>query len=242
MRRRRSGSVVGKGGKVSSNVRIAIADDHPTFRDGLRRLLETKPDLQVIGEASNGADVVHRVLELKPDILLLDLAMPPRDGLKVSGRGGLDALRDLNAATLKTKTILFTAEVEAPEIVEAIQLGARGFLLKSAATQLLIESIRTVMAGGYWVRTHSVQNLVAYLQSQILEADRRKFGLTPREIEIVSVVAAGLSNKGIAQTLKIADDTVKHHMSNIFDKLGVSTRLELALFAFNQKLPLKDIL
>jgi two-component system nitrate/nitrite response regulator NarL len=115
-------------------------------------------------------------------------------------------------------------------------------LLKSAPTQLLIESIRTVMAGGYWVGKHSVQNLVAYLQSQILEADRRKFGLTPREIEIVSVVAAGLSNKGIAQTLKIADDTVKHHMSNIFDKLGVSTRLELALFAFNQKLPLKDIL
>jgi two-component system, NarL family, nitrate/nitrite response regulator NarL len=226
---------------VSSNVRIAIADDHPTFRDGLRRLLEAESDLQVIGEASNGEDVVHRVLELKPDILLLDLAMPARDGLSASRRGGLDALRDLNAATSKTKTILFTAEVEAPEIVEAIQLGARGVLLKSAATQLLIESIRTVMAGGYWVGTHSVQNLVSYLQSQILEVDRRKFGLTPREIEIVSVVAAGLSNIEIAQTLKIADDTVKHHMSNIFDKTGVSTRLELALFAFNQKLPLKDI-
>ncbi len=226
---------------MSSNVRIAIGNNHPTFRDSLRRLLDAKPELQVIGETSNGADVVHRVLELKPDILLLDLAMPPRDGLKVSRRGGLDAFRDLNAATLKTKTILFTAEVEAPEIVEAIQLGARGVLLKSAATQLLIESIRTVMAGGYWVGKHSVQNLFAYLQSQILEADRRKFGLTPREIEIVSVVADGLSNKEVAQTLKIANDTVKHHMSNIFDKLGVSTRLELALFAFKQKLPLKDI-
>ena len=226
---------------MPSNVKIAIADDHPTFRDGLRRLLETEPDLQVIGEASNGEDVVHRVLELKPDILLLDVAMPPRDGMQVSRRGGLDALHDLNVATPKTKTILFTAEVEVPEIVEAIQQGARGVLLKSAATQLLIESIRTVMAGWYWVWTHSVQNLVPYLESQILEADRRKFGLTPREIEIVSVVAAGLSNKEIAQTLKIADDTVRHHMSNIFDKLGVSTRLELALFAFNQKLPLKDI-
>ena len=226
---------------MSSNVRIAIADDHPTFRDGLRRLLETEPDLQVIEEVSNGADVVHRVLESKPDILLLDLAMPERDGLKVSRRGGLDALRHLNAAAPKTMTILFTAEVDAAEIVEAVQLGARGVLLKSAATQLLIESIRTVMLGGYWVGTHSVQNLVPYLQSQILEADRRKFGLTPREIEIVSVIAAGLSNKEIAQTLKIADDTVKHHMSNIFDKLGVSTRLELALFAFNPKLPVKDI-
>jgi DNA-binding NarL/FixJ family response regulator len=204
-------------------------------------LLEAESDLQVIGEASNGEDVVHRVLELKPDILLLDLAMPARDGLSASRRGGLDALHDLNVATPKTKTILFTAEVEAQEIVEAIQLGARGVLLKSAATKLLIESIRTVMAGGYWVGTHGVQNLVAYLQSQILEVDRRKFGLTPREIEIVSVVAAGLSNKEIAQTLKIADDTVKHHMRNIFDKTGVSTRLELTLFAFNQKLPLKDI-
>jgi two-component system nitrate/nitrite response regulator NarL len=219
-----------------SSVRIAIADDHPTFRDGLRRLLEAEPTLQVIGEASNGRDVVHHVLELKPDILLLDVAMPPRDGMTISRRGGLDALHELNVATLKTKTILFTAEIEAPEIVEAIRQGARGVLLKSAATQLLIESIKTVMAGSYWVLTHSVQNLVPYLQSQILEADRRKFGLTPREIEIVSVVAAGLSNKEIAQTFKIADDTVKHHLTNIFDKLGVSTRLELARFAFNQKL------
>jgi two-component system, NarL family, nitrate/nitrite response regulator NarL len=226
---------------VPSNVKIATADDHPTFRDGLRRLLETEPDLQVIAEASNGADVVHRVLELKPDILLLDLAMPPRDGMQVSRRGGLDALRDLNSATPKTKTILFAAEIEAAEIVEAVQLGARGVLLKSAATQLLIESIREVTAGGYWAGTHSIQNLVPYLQSQILKADRRKFRLTPREIEIVSVVATGLSNKEIAQTLKIAHDTVKHHMSNIFDKLGVSSRLELAVFAFNQKLPLKDI-
>ena len=226
---------------MSSNVRIAIADDHPTFRDGLRRLLKAESDLQVIGEASNGADVVHRVLELRPDILLLDVAMPPRDGMKVSRRGGLDALHDLNGATPNTKTILFTAEVEAPEIVEAIQLGARGVLMKSAATQLLIESIGTVMAGAYWVGTHSVQNPVSYLQSQILEAEKRKFELTPREIEIVSVVADGLSNKEIAQTLKIADDTVKHHISNIFDKLGVSTRLELALFAFNQKLPLKNM-
>jgi len=226
---------------VLSNVKIAIADDHPTFRDGLRRLLETEPDLQVIGEASNGEDVVHRVLELKPDILLLDVAMPPRDGMTISRRGGLDALHELSVATPKTKTILFTAEIEAPDIVEAIRQGARGVLLKSAATQLLIESIRAVMAGGYWVGSHSVQNLVSYLQSQILEADRRKFGLTPRELEIVSVVAAGLSNKEIAQTFKIADDTVKHHVSNIFDKLGVSTRLELALFAFNQKLPLKNI-
>ena len=226
---------------MSSNVKIATADDHPTFRDGLRRLLETEPDLQVIGEASNGEDVVHRVLELKPDILLLDVAMPPRDGMTISRRGGLDALHELSVATPKTKTILFTAEIEAPDIVEAIRQGARGVLLKSAATQLLIESIRAVMAGGYWVGSHSVQNLVSYLQSQILEADRRKFGLTPRELEIVSVVAAGLSNKEIAQTFKIADDTVKHHVSNIFDKLGVSTRLELALFAFNQKLPLKNI-
>ena len=224
-----------------SNVRIVIADDHPTFREGSRRLLEAEPDLQVIGEGSNGADVVHRVLELKPDILLLDLAMPPRNELRVSPRGGLDALRDLNAAMPKTKTILFAAEIEAREIVEAVQLGARGVLLKSAATQLLIESIREVTAGGYWAGTHSIQNLVPYLQRQILEADRRKFGLTPREIEIVSVVAAGLSTKEIAQTLKIANDTVKRHISNIFDKLGVSSRLELALFAFNQKVPLKDI-
>ena len=143
------------------------------------------------------------------------------------------------------RVILLTAAAEKSQIVEALQLGARGVVLKDSATQLLLKAIQTVMAGEYWVGRESVSNLVQYLrtlmQSTHDEARQKKFGLTPRELEIVSAVVAGYSNKEIAEYFKISEDTVKHHLSNIFDKLGVSTRLELALFAVNQALPLKTL-
>ena len=221
-------------------VRIVIADDHPIFRDGLRRLLEAEPDLKVLGEASDGAEAVKLARQLKPDILLLDLAMPKHPGL--------EALRELSVgagSSSPVRVILLTAAAEKGQIVEALQLGARGVVLKDSATQLLLKAIHTVMAGEYWVGRESVSNLVQYLrtlmQSSSDEARQRKFGLTPRELEIVSAVVAGYSNKEIAEYFKISEDTVKHHLSNVFDKLGVSTRLELALFAVNQALPLKSI-
>jgi DNA-binding NarL/FixJ family response regulator len=200
------------------------------------------PDLVLIGEASNGTDAVDRVTKLEPDILLLDLKMPAGAGLAISPGGGLDVLGDLNDKTTKTKTILFAAEVETPEIVEALQLGARGVLLKDAATALLIDCIRTVMAGGCWVVKQNVPNREAYLERQIQELGKRRFDLTPRELEIVSaVVRHAMANKDIAKHFTIADDTVKHHMTSIFNKLGVSTSRELSLFAVNQKIPLKDL-
>ena len=223
----------------SHPVRIVIADDHPIFRDGLRRLLEAETDLKVIGEACDGSEAVKMARQLKPDILLLDLAMPRMPGL--------EALREMSSgsASSSVRVILLTAAAEKKQIVEALQLGARGVVLKDSATQLLLKSIHTVMAGEYWVGRESVSNLVQYLrnlvQSSGEEAKQKKFGLTPRELEIVSAVVAGYSNKEIAEYFKISEDTVKHHLSNIFDKLGVSTRLELALFAVNQALPLKTI-
>jgi DNA-binding NarL/FixJ family response regulator len=129
--------------------------------------------------------------------------------------------------------------------VEALQLGARGVVLKDSATQLLLKAIQTVMSGEYWVGRESVSNLVQYLQkllqSSTKESRQKTFGLTERELQIAATVVAGFSNKEIAQHFKIAEDTVKHHMSNIFDKLGVSTRLELALFAVNHGMPLPPI-
>jgi two-component system nitrate/nitrite response regulator NarL len=223
----------------SQPVRILLADDHPIFRDGLRRLLEAEPDLKVIGEACDGAEAVKMARQLKPDILLLDLAMPRMPGL--------EALREMSAGPVSSsvRVILLTAAAEKKQIVEALQLGARGVVLKDSATQLLLKSIHTVMSGEYWVGRESVSNLVQYLrnlvQSSGEEAKQKKFGLTPRELEIVSAVVAGYSNKEIAEYFKISEDTVKHHLSNIFDKLGVSTRLELALFAVNQALPIKTI-
>ncbi len=219
-------------------IRIVIADDHPIFRDGLRRLLEAEPDLKVIGEARDGAEAVKLARQLKPDIMLLDLAMPKHPGL--------EALRELSTGGANSvRVILLTAAAEKPQIVEALQLGARGVVLKDSATQLLLKAIHTVMAGEYWVGRESVSNLVQYLRTLVQssgdEARQKKFGLTPRELEIVSAVVAGFANKEIADYFKISEDTVKHHLSNIFDKLGVSTRLELALFAVNQSLPIISI-
>ena len=224
--------------RSQQTIRIVIADDHPIFRDGLRRLLEAEPGLKVIGEASDGSDAVKLARQLKPDVMLLDLAMPRQPGL--------EALRDLSTGGANgVKVILLTAAAEKHQIVEALQLGARGVVLKDSATQLLLKSIHTVMAGEYWVGREAVSNLVQYLRMQMQasneETRQKKFGLTPRELEIVSAVVAGYSNKEIAEYFKISEDTVKHHLSNIFDKLGVSTRLELALFAVNQGLPIKGI-
>ena len=195
--------------------------------------------MKVIGEACDGTEAVKMARQLKPDIMLLDLAMPRMPGL--------EALREMSSgpASNSVRVILLTAAAEKKQIVEALQLGARGVVLKDSATQLLLKSIHTVMSGEYWVGRESVSNLVQYLrnlvQSSGEEAKQKKFGLTPRELEIVSAVVAGYSNKEIAEYFKISEDTVKHHLSNIFDKLGVSTRLELALFAVNQALPLKTI-
>jgi DNA-binding NarL/FixJ family response regulator len=219
-------------------VRILIADDHPIFRDGLKRLLESERDFKVVGEACDGVEAVKMVRQLKPEILLLDLAMP---------RGpGLEALREMSTDTTGVRVILLTAAAEKDQIVEALQLGARGVVLKDSATQILLKSIRAVMDGEYWVGRESVSNLVQYLRGLVGSssnvARQRRYGLTPRELEIVSAVVAGYANKEIAEHFKISEDTVKHHLSNIFDKVGVSTRLELALFAVNQALPFKPII
>ncbi|HLK32837.1 MAG TPA: response regulator transcription factor [Terriglobales bacterium] len=222
--------------KSQQPVRILLADDHPIFRDGLRRLLEAEPGFRVIGEASDGAEAVAMARKLKPDVLLLDLAMP--------NHPGLEAVRELGGTGTPTRILLLTAAVEKEQIVEALQLGARGVVLKESATQLLLDALRAVMAGQYWVGRETITNLVEYLRSLLTPSPtpkQKKFGLTPRELEIVSAVVAGYTNKDIASHFKISEDTVKHHLSNVFDKLGVSTRLELALFAVHQDLPLAPL-
>jgi two-component system nitrate/nitrite response regulator NarL len=226
----------------SCPVRIVIADDHPALTRGLRGLLEIEPDLRVIGHANNAADVIQRVLELKPDILLLDLNMPLNGETQTSARGGLQAWAALKGTGCRTKAILFAAEMETQQIVEAIELGVRGVILKSAATELLIDGIRAVMSGACWEQTKTVPTFNDFLRTKNEELTKRKFGLTPKELEIVSAIALhGMSNKEIADWFKIAEDTVKKHLTSIYDKLGVFTRLELDLFARQHKLPIKDL-
>ena len=222
----------------SQSISILIADDHPIFRDGLRRLLESERGFRVVGEACDGVEAVDFVRRLKPEILLLDLAMPRRHGL--------EALREIsNSHAGPVRVILLTAAAEREQIVEALQLGARGVVLKDCGTEILMRSIRSVLAGEYWVGREPVSNLMQYLRglmdSSTKISRQKRFGLIPRELDIVSAVVAGFANKEIAEHFKISEDTVKHHLSNIFDKTGVSTRLELALFAVNQALPFKPL-
>jgi two-component system, NarL family, nitrate/nitrite response regulator NarL len=213
-------------------IRVLIADDHAIFRAGLRTVLEAEPGFQVIGEAGDGDEAVQLSRALKPDILLLDLAMP--------GASGMDALAELSTAPAFVRTILLTAGIEKPEIVKALQLGASGVVLKTCATELLLKSIRSVMAGQHWIGREAVSDLVAALRAQMEASSERsareRFRLTARELEITSAVVEGLSNKEIARKLTLSEDTVKHHLTNIFDKMGASNRLELALFAVHHRL------
>jgi DNA-binding NarL/FixJ family response regulator len=213
-------------------VTIVIADDHPIFRDGLRRLLEAEPGLSVIGEAATPGQAVDAVRSLAPDILLLDLAMP--------GGGGIATLRALGPqalATGRTRTILLTAAIERHEQVAAAALGVRGIIMKESATALLIACLRAVVAGDYWLGTERVSDLALAVQRRGgPRSPLPAATLTPRELDIVAALVDGASNREIARRFEISLQTVKNHLSTIFEKLGVSTRLELALHVLQHNL------
>jgi two-component system, NarL family, nitrate/nitrite response regulator NarL len=213
-------------------IRIVLADDHPIFRDGLRRLLEAERGFEVVGDARDGLEALDLVATLQPDILLLDVSMPTIDGLEV--------LKRLPAES-SVRTIVLTAGLDDRGIVAALQYGARGVLLKGAATPLLYKSIRCVMQGEYWIGRDHVGDVVEALRGLSVGAPtamrhKRPYGLTPRELEIVAGIVAGESNREIAERLSVREHTVKQHLSRIFDKTGVSSRLELAVFALNHGL------
>jgi two-component system, NarL family, nitrate/nitrite response regulator NarL len=216
---------------LTQRIRVLLADDHPVFRQGLRRLLEGERDFLVVGEANDGREAIAMAAQLRPDILLLDLSMP--------GGSGLDALCELTKCPAPVKAVVLTAEIEREEIVKALRLGARGVLLKSSGSDLIFKGLRTVMQGQLWVDRQTVTDLVALLRDMSARAgaaSANSFGLTPRQLEIVRAVVSGHTNRDIARKLSISEDTVKHHLTQIFMKTGTANRLELALFAMNHKL------
>ncbi len=207
-------------GVVAAPIRIVVADDHPVVRFGVKNMLENEPGFEVVGEAEDGDVAITQTLELEPDILLLDLAMPRLPGL--------EALRAIMSKSPRVKIIMLTSTISTQQIIEALQIGARGIVLKDSVAGDLSRSLRAVLSGDYWIGGERVANLVTALNALMKEAaavpERKTYGLTPR------------SNKDVAKQFAISEETVKRHLSNIFDKTGVSTRLELALFAIAHKL------
>ena len=223
---------------AGSKIRIVVADDHPIFRDGLCKLLALEEDFEVVAQASDGRQVLEVLQQYEPDVLLLDLKMPGLDGLAT--------LQRLQAAKNKTRVIVLTASDDKNEFVQAMKLGTSGIVLKQTATELLIKSIRKVHAGEIWLDSHTtaavIRTFVAAEETappppvSAPSRDRERSPLSQREREIVALVAQGFKNKEMAEKMFISEQTVKNHLHNIFDKLGVSDRLELALYAIHNNL------
>lgn len=210
-----------------NRIRILVADDHPVVRDGLVAILSTQPDFEVVGEAGSGPEAVERAMQSQAEVMLLDLEMPGADGVEV--------LRQLQAANLAIRVIVFTAFDTDERILGAVQAGAQGYLLKGAPRQELFQAVRVVYAGGSLLQPVVASKLLRQV-SRPHRHPAAASDLTPREGEVLRLLAQGRQNKEIAAQLVISERTVKFHVSSIMSKLGAGNRTEVVRLAVQQGL------
>jgi DNA-binding NarL/FixJ family response regulator len=204
-------------------IRVVLADDHPIVLHGLAQLLAPRKDISVVATCSDGRSAVAAVIDLRPDVLVVDLRMEPF--------GGLDVLRALSTQASTCRSIILTAAVTDDEIVQAIRLGAMALIMKDESPDIVIECIHRIHRGEKWIERESVAGAFQRVMHRERHARESTAALTPREAEIVKMVALGLRNKVIAEKLTISEGTVKVHLHNVFEKYGLDGRLELALYA-----------
>lgn len=212
-------------------IRIIIADDHPVVRIGVRNMLSAHKDFEVVGEAENGPEAVTRTEEHQPDVLLLDVQMP--------NAAGFDVVREVASRAPGIHIVLLTGSIPMDKLAEAFQAGARGIVLKSALTEQIATAMLAVMDGFYWAEGRCIDTLaevLAELRAHHKPETTERYNLTRRELEVVGLIVKGYSNRDIAKEFNLSEETVKRHLSNTFEKLGISTRLELAIMAIEKKL------
>src|SRR5919197_4087972 len=204
------------------SIRVLIADDHTVVRQGLRMFLELQADVEVVGEAADGEEAVEAAQRLEPDVVLMDLVMP--------GTDGVEAIRRLREHGVAARVIVLTSFVDDDKLFPAVRAGAAGYLLKDVQPQELVAAIRAVHAGESLLHPAAAARLMAQVASDGARTDPASL-LTPREREVLALLARGLSNKVIARDLGVSEKTVKTHVSNLLGKLGLSDRTQAAVYA-----------
>ena len=227
-------------GASATPIRVLVADAYPIVLEGLRNVFADHPEITIVGEATDGAEAIEKAVSLEPDVVLMDIKLPRVDGLTV--------LRSIQARAPKAKILLFASPEYREEFVEAMKLGCSGVLQKDVATPLIEKSIRKVFAGEIWLDSNTTAAVMRKFATPGENSPggpgngktpRERAQLSQREREIIILIAQGYKNKEIAEKMFITEQTVKNHLHNVFDKIGVSDRLELALYAIHNSLHLR---
>ncbi|HEY5731523.1 MAG TPA: response regulator transcription factor [Anaerolineales bacterium] len=213
---------------MSEVIRVYIAEDHQIVRRGIRQLLSTEKGIEVVGEASNGKEAVAGVEELKPDIVLMDLVMPVMDGI--------EAIRQIKAGNTSTQILVLTSFATDDKVFPAIKAGALGYLIKDTSPEELISAIRQVHKGEPTLHSSIAQKLLKEISHSPDDAPVSPDPLTDREVEVLKLIARGLSNQEIAETLVVSVATVYTHVSRVLDKLHLASRTQAAIYALREGL------